>query len=310
MSVLPHTEPACLEDPADGAQEIEPHVRPLAEGLTVARMLPALPRKMVGPFIFMDHMGPARFAEGRGLDVGPHPHLNLATVTYLFEGELLHRDSLGTEQVIASGAVNWMNAGAGIAHSERSPVASRAAGPKLHGLQLWVALPTEFEQAAPSFEHHPAEAIPAVEAPGARVRVLAGAAYGASSPVTVRSRLFYVDAELERGARLELPADFQERAAYVVSGAVAFAGQVPRPGRMRVFREGARVTLEALAPSRVVLLGGDRLDGERYIWWNFVSSSRERIEEAKRAWREDRFARIPGEREARIALPPDIGRPR
>src|SRR5688572_30443792 len=221
MGTNPHDEPECkpATQPA-----IELHIaarsRDLGDGFTVQRILPAAGRRIVGPFIFVDLMGPRQLPDERGMDVRPHPHINLATVTYLFEGEILHRDSLGSEQPIRPGAVNWMTAGRGIVHSERSPAAARKSGPRLHGLQLWIALPREHEEIAPSFEHHDARDIPSVARPGARLRVVAGSAFGAKSPVGVLSEMFYVDAELDAGATLDLPVEHGGRAVYVVEGAL------------------------------------------------------------------------------------------
>jgi redox-sensitive bicupin YhaK (pirin superfamily) len=311
MSAYPDSEPACTRSTEPGALlEISAHVRDLGDGFTVRRLLPSLEAKLVGPFIFFDHMGPVGMPAGAGLDVRPHPHLNLATVTYLFEGEILHRDSLGTEQLIRPGAVNWMTAGRGIVHSERSPGSERRIGPRVHGLQLWVALPTVSEQVEPSFQHHAAKDIPELGVNGARLRVIAGEAYGQSSPVKVYSPLSYVDAALEKDAHLELEQTFAHRAVYVVEGAISLSGKEHRPGTMVVMGRRNPQRLTALKPSRVVLIAGAALDGERYIWWNFVSSSRERIEEAKQAWRERRFPTVPGDDEEFIPLPPDLGRPR
>jgi redox-sensitive bicupin YhaK (pirin superfamily) len=281
---------------------IIPRTRDLGGGFEVRRALPSRRRQMVGPFIFFDRMGPAALAPGRGLDVRPHPHIGLATVTYLFEGELLHRDSLGTVQAIHPGAVNWMTAGRGIVHSERTPPEARAAGGRLSGIQLWVALPAKLEEAAPSFVHTPAEALPELEAEGLRVRLVVGAAFGARAPVEAPSPAFYADAALDRGARLPMPAEHEERALFVVDGEVAIAGASFTAGQLVVLRSGAPVLLEARAPSRAMLLGGAPMDGPRHIWWNFVSSSRERIEQAKADWAEERFAPVPGETE-RIPLP-------
>ncbi|HEY0707742.1 MAG TPA: pirin family protein [Polyangia bacterium] len=268
--------------------------RPLGGGFEVRRLLPSPARRMVGPFIFVDHFGPVQLAQGNGLDVRPHPHINLATVTYLFEGEILHRDSLGSEQLIRPGAVNWMTAGRGIVHSERSPSEARATGPRLHGLQLWVALPQAHEEDAPAFHHHDARSIPEVSIGNVFIRVVAGTAYGATSPVAVHSPLFYVEARIPAGARLPLP-DHPQRAAYVVEGTIACGGELRAAGTMLVLREGATGEIEAKSDAVVMLLGGDALDGERYIDWNFVSSSRERIERAKQLWRERAFPVVPGD---------------
>lgn len=316
MSVLPDEEPVCLNpDAPTVALDLEARPRNLGDGFTVRRLLPSLSRMMVGPFIFFDHMGPVRLPPEHGLDVRPHPHINLATVTYLFDGEILHRDSLGTEQLIRPGAVNWMTAGRGIVHSERSPASARQSGPFVHGLQLWVALPTAKEEVEPSFQHHGEKDIPELDRPGVRLRVIAGTAFGVSAPVQVYSPLFYVDVSLERGAKLTLPSgsdlpEDAQRAAYVVDGAVSCDGKTYRAGTMLVFREGATPILTANDRTRMVLLGGARLDGERHIWWNFVSSRRERIEEAKRAWRERRFPSVPGDDQEFIPLPAALGKPR
>lgn len=273
-------------------------------GFSVRRVLPAGGEQTVGPFIFFDHMGPANFAPGEGVDVRPHPHIGLATVTYLFEGEFMHRDSLGSAQLIRPGDVNWMVAGRGIAHSERTPPELRRvpAGAPIHGIQTWIALPTAHEETSPSFSHHPAADLPEITGNGARLRLIAGEAYGARAPAAVFSPMFYVEAVLEAGATVELPDHHQERAAYVVEGGIEVAGNHYAVGQMTVFAAAAPVTLRAVGPARVMLLGGAPLDGPRYIWWNFVSSSRERIERAKVDWREERFAAVPGDPE-RIPLP-------
>jgi redox-sensitive bicupin YhaK (pirin superfamily) len=271
----------------------------------VGRVLPAIGQRMVGPFAFFDHMGPAALPPGRGIDVRPHPHINLATVTYLFEGEIEHRDSLGSHQVIRPGEINWMTAGRGIAHSERTPAALRAQGPRAHGIQLWVALPTAHEEAEPAFHHHPAGDLPEVAAPGGvPVRVLVGQAFGATSPVRTFSPMFYVEASLPPGATLPVPDGYRQRAAYAVEGAFRSSdGELVEARRMALFTEGADAAVRAEGPCRVVLLGGEPLDGPRFIWWNFVSSSQQRIEAAKRDWREGRFPRIPGDDVEFIPLP-------
>jgi redox-sensitive bicupin YhaK (pirin superfamily) len=304
MSVTAHAEPVCTRAPEPTVElRIEARTKDLGDGFRVRRLLPASERRTVGPFIFFDHMGPVRMPRGRGLDVRPHPHIDLATLTYLFDGEILHRDSLGNEQLIRPGALNWMTAGRGIVHSERSPAGAREAGPALHGLQLWVALPRAHEETAPSFQHHPAAEIPAQQRDGVALRVIAGSAYGATSPARVLSPLFYVEARLERGAQLELPREHAERAAYVVEGRVACEGEAHPPGRMLVFREGAAASLRAEEPSRVALIGGAPLDGERHVWWNFVSSSPQRIERAKDDWRHGRFPKVAGDEVEFIPLP-------
>lgn len=301
--VLPTNEPRDV-DVRMGAIEhvIDGRPRDLG-GFVVRRLLPSGERRLVGPFIFFDQMGPARFTPGEGLDVRPHPHIALATVTYLFEGEILHRDNLGSEQPIRPGAVNFMVAGSGVAHSERTASERRKAGGPVFGIQSWLALPTREEERQASFDHHPADSIPLVERDGVQLRVVMGSVFGATSPVRVLSPTFYVDAILERGRSLTLEAVHTERAFHVVDGAVELEGKVFRQGSMVVLTPGAEPELKALENSRVMLLGGEPLDGQRYIWWNFVSSSRERIEQAKRDWRERRFAPIPGDNQEFIPLP-------
>jgi redox-sensitive bicupin YhaK (pirin superfamily) len=283
---------------------IEPRPRDLG-GFAVRRLLPAPGLQTVGPFIFFDHMGPAEFGPEHGVNVRPHPHIGLATVTYLFDGAFLHRDSLGTAMVIRPGDVNWMVAGRGIAHSERTPAEVRDVHgrTRLHGIQTWVALPVEHEERAPSFAHHAAAGLPHLERPGILLTVIAGTAYGQRSPVEVFSPTLYVDAVLEAGATLEIEAEHAQRACYVVQGSIELAGERFAEGQFVVLTEDAgAVVVTAAEPSRLMLAGGAALDGERHIDWNFVSSSRERIETAKRDWRERRFAPVPGDPE-RIPLP-------
>ncbi len=271
-------------------------------GFSVRRVLPIAHRKTVGPFIFFDHMGPVTLAPGEGMDVRPHPHIGLATVTYLFEGRIMHRDSLGSVQAIEPGAVNWMTAGRGIVHSERSTAEDRARGVRMHGIQSWVALPLADEDREPAFTHHPAETLPVVHRSGAVLRIIAGTAYGARAPAAVRTQALYVDAQLESGASLALPDDHEERAIYPVDHAVMLEGQRYEPGRLLVLAPGTPARFDAPDGGRVMLLGGARLDGERHIWWNFVASTQERIERAKAEWRERRFPAVPGETEF-IPLP-------
>jgi redox-sensitive bicupin YhaK (pirin superfamily) len=271
-------------------------------GFEVRRALPSVKRRMVGPFVFLDQMGPAEFLIGHGLDVRPHPHIGLATVTYLFEGEILHRDSLGTVQPIRPGAVNWMTAGSGISHSERTAPELRAQGFNLFGIQSWVALPSNAEEVAPAFVHHPADGLPLIRGEGKTVRVIAGSLYGEASPVETLTATFYADAALEAGARIPLPADHEERAVYVVQGKIDIAGDSFEPGQLLVFRPGDEITITALTSARLMLLGGEPMDGPRHIWWNFVSSSKERIEQAKADWKAQRFDAIPDETEF-IPLP-------
>jgi redox-sensitive bicupin YhaK (pirin superfamily) len=271
-------------------------------GFTVRRALPSTRRRMVGPFIFFDHMGPAEFRAGHGVDVRPHPHIGLATVTYLFAGEIVHRDSLGSALAIVPGDVNWMTAGRGIAHSERTSPEHRAGGEHLHGLQCWVALPAGDEEMAPAFNHIGGALLPVVAGEGKTVRVVAGKLFGASSPVATLSDTIFADVTLAAGASLPLDADYEERAIYIVSGEIEIAGDRFTEGRLLVFKPGDRITVKALGDARLVLVGGATADGPRHIWWNFVSSRKERIEQAKADWKAGRFAHVPGETEF-IPLP-------
>jgi redox-sensitive bicupin YhaK (pirin superfamily) len=257
---------------------------------------------MVGPFIFFDHMGPARFAPGTGIDVRPHPHIGLATVTYLFEGAIVHRDSLGVVQRIAPGDVNWMTAGRGIVHSERSSPEDRAAGSLLHGIQTWLALPVQDERTEPAFVHHPGATLPVVSRPGTQLRVVAGHAFGARSPVRTFSDVLYVAAEMVAGGSFEVAPEHEERGVYVVEGEVKLGSASLTAQHMAVLPAGATATIEAGSFARVMLLGGAKMDGDRHIWWNFVASSREAIEEAKTRWREGGFPPVPEETEF-IPLP-------
>jgi redox-sensitive bicupin YhaK (pirin superfamily) len=303
MSWQPATDPACTTGASSAlATIIEGRQRDLG-GFSVRRLLPSAERRLIGPFIFLDHIGPAAFPPHAGLDVRPHPHINLATVTYLFEGRIVHRDSLGCHQDIRPGELNWMTAGRGIVHSERSDPADREAGVKLHGMQAWTALPRDAEEIAPAFAHHPAEALPDFTDGGAHLRLIAGTAYGLTSPVPTASPLFYVEARLQGGAALLMPTDHPERAAYVVEGAVWCEGARFVPGQLLVFHPDVPAELRAEEPSRLMLLGGAPLDGPRHIWWNFVSSRPERIEQAKQDWRDGRFGTIPGDDQEFIPLP-------
>jgi redox-sensitive bicupin YhaK (pirin superfamily) len=280
---------------------IVPRSRDLG-GFAVRRVLPSVRRRMVGPFVFFDQMGPATFAPGTGIDVRPHPHIGLATVTYLFEGEILHRDSLGSVQPITPGAVNLMVAGRGIAHSERTPPAVRAAGAPIAGIQSWIALPRSHEETAPSFAHHGPESLPLIVGDGKRVRVIAGSMYGATAPTQIFSPTFYADIMLDPGAELDVPTEHEERAAYLVDGTIDIAGESFESGQLLLFRPGDAITIGAPTPARLMLLGGAPMDGPRHIWWNFVSSRPERIEQAKADWKEGRFPPVPGETE-HIPLP-------
>ncbi|MEZ5891602.1 MAG: pirin family protein [Parvularculaceae bacterium] len=261
---------------------IEPRTRDLG-GFSVGRVLPYARRRTVGPFIFFDEMGPANFAPGTGIDVRPHPHIGLATVTYLFEGEMRHRDSLGYDQVIRPGDVNWMTAGRGIVHSERTDEETRASGQTMHGIQSWVALPEAAEETEPSFHHHPQASLPVIEREGVLMRLVAGTAFGETSPVKTFSPIFYLGVEAKAGAAVPMPGDFEERAVYVLSGAVTINGDRFERSHMIVFDEGEAADIVALEPSRLMLLGGAPV-GERFIWWNLVSSRKERIEQAKADW--------------------------
>lgn len=292
-----------MDDPAGGVDIVINPVSHDVGGLRVRRALPHIKRRIIGPFVFLDHMGPATLAPGAGLDVRPHPHIGLATVTYLTEGVIYHRDTLGSAQAILPGDVNWMTAGRGIAHSERSPQEARRQGVELLGIQSWVALPKAFEEAEPGFFHHAGAALPQLEDTGIRLRVIAGTAYGETSPVEVFSRTLYCDVGLDAQTKLPLPGEHAERALYLISGEVEIAGEVFREGQLLVFRPGDSITVLAVRPSRLLLLGGEPLDGPRHIWWNFVSSSKERIEQAKQDWRQRRFGLVPGDEQDFIPLP-------
>ncbi|MEQ8708259.1 MAG: pirin family protein [Rhodospirillales bacterium] len=274
-------------------------------GFEVQRILPYAKRRLVGPFIFFDEMGPAEFPAGEAINVRPHPHIGLATVTYLFEGEILHRDSLGFEQPIRPGAVNWMTAGRGIVHSERVTEEVRNSVNRMHGIQTWIALPLEQEEMEPSFRHHPAETIPKISRDGVEMRLIAGTAFGQESPVKGESPMFYLHLEMTAGSRTDVPVEHAERAAFVVEGSVEVDGQTYGSGNMIVFREAVPVEISAEVNSRVMLLGGATLQGKRHIWWNFVSSSETRLEQAKADWKAGRFPLVPGDSEEFIPLPED-----
>lgn len=282
---------------------ITPRVHDIG-ALEVRRLLPHIECRHLGPFVFFDHIGPATLEAGRGVDVRPHPHIGLATVTYLFDGALGHRDSLGHEQVIRPGDVNWMTAGRGIVHSERTPTPEREAGHRLHGIQTWVALPQGDEEADPAFHHHPSATLPELilDEGRARIRVVAGHAYGLRSPVAVFAGTLYVAIDCEAGARFPIDDGHVERGIYVAEGRLQVADDIVEAGRLLVLSSNPEVEITALADSRAILFGGAPLDGERHLWWNFVSSSRERIEKAKRRWAEQRFGQVPGESEF-IPLP-------
>jgi redox-sensitive bicupin YhaK (pirin superfamily) len=301
---------------ADQVDLIETLIAPRARdlgGFEVRRALPAPQRQMVGPFIFFDQAGPAEFLTSQGIDVRPHPHIGLATVTYLYRGSLQHRDSLGTDQMIEPGAVNWMIAGKGVTHSERTAAEVRRHPHALFGIQTWVALPDDDEETAPGFEHQPKEALPLIEAEGKSVRLILGAAYGERAPVQTFSEMFYADAALQPGAVLPLPDGHEDRAIYVLEGDIEVAGETYASGQMMVFRPGDGISVKAGGEgARLMLLGGETLGGPRYIWWNFVASSKDKIEEAKEAWRAEgwrshkedaRFILPPGDEDEFIPLP-------
>jgi hypothetical protein len=298
------------KDPAPGnalqCQAIERVIVPRSVDLgdfSVRRALPSAQSRMVGPFIFFDHFGPAEFRSGKGIDVRPHPHIGLATVSYLFDGEIMHRDSLGTELPIRPGEINWMTAGRGIVHSERTGPERRARGDRLHGLQCWVALPAAQEEIAPAFAHHGTEEFPVVSDGGKTVRIVVGALYGKRSPVATITDTIFADITLKAGASLPLDAEHEERAVYVVDGAIDIMGDRFDPGRLLVFRPGDRLTVSAVTDAHIVIVGGAAMDGPRHIWWNFVSSRHERIEQAKAEWQAGHFGKVPGDEIEFIPLP-------
>jgi hypothetical protein len=271
-------------------------------GFQVRRALPTAKRRLVGPFVFLDQMGPSVLAADTGVDVRPHPHIGLSTLTYLFDGAIMHRDSLGVVQEIKPAEVNWMTAGRGIVHSERTPEALRPAGPKLHGLQAWVALPQSAEETDPFFTHVPAADFPVLSAEGKMIRLVTGSMWGMKGALETFSPAIFADVALEAGASVPMDATVEERAIYVVEGEIEIAGESFEAGKLLVFRAGDRITVTARAAARFAILGGDALEGPRYVWWNFVSSRKERIEEARAQWAAGRFAMVPGEREF-IPLP-------
>ncbi len=301
MSWNPSLEPGCPD--AIGIDAIETLIIPRARDLgdfEVRRALPAPKRQMVGPFIFFDQAGPAEFVTGQGVDVRPHPHIGLGTVTYLYRGEFQHRDSLGSNQMILPGAVNWMVAGRGVTHSERTSEATRKAPHSLFGIQTWVALPEKDEEVAPSFAHHGKDTLPEFDDGGVKLRLILGRAYGKTAPAKLYSETFYADVAMQPGARLPLPDDHEDRGLYVVEGSINIAGQEFEAGRMMVFRPGDKITVAAGDNgARMMILGGETLNGQPYIFWNFVSSSRERLEEAKEQWRRADWGK------GRFDLPPD-----
>jgi redox-sensitive bicupin YhaK (pirin superfamily) len=302
MSWRGYNAPECIDEPAPVALEIKPRPRDLG-GFEVSRVLPARKRHMVGPFIFLDHAGPATFDPGQGADVRPHPHIGLATVTYLFDGAFLHRDSLGTEQLVEPGAVNWMTAGRGIVHSERTPQWYRERGSRLHGLQSWVALPETREEIEPTFQHCERADLPEIEENGVAMRLISGSAYGETSPVMTLSPMFYLDATMPSRGRFTLPAEYSQRALYPLDAPVTVNGVMCTPQSLAVLASGGEVEIAAHEATRLILLGGAPLDGDRFIWWNLVSSSKARIEDAKRNWAAGNFPTVPGDEREFIPLP-------
>ena len=310
MSWNPTLDPTCPD--AGQLDDIETLIIPRARdlgGFEVRRALPAPQRQMVGPFIFFDQAGPAEFLTGQGIDVRPHPHIGLGTVTYLYEGEFEHRDSLGTHQMIYPGEVNWMVAGHGVTHSERTSEATRKGESKLFGIQTWVALPESAEENAASFEHHGEGALPLLEGEGKSLRLIMGRGWGEKAPVSTFTDMFYADVVLEPGAMLPLPEDHEDRGVYITTGSVEIAGETFEAGRMMVFRPGDAITIRAGEQgARLMALGGETLNGPRHIWWNFVASSREKIDAAKEAWAagdwtHGRFQLPPGDDQEFIPLP-------
>jgi redox-sensitive bicupin YhaK (pirin superfamily) len=280
----------------------------LGDGFFVTRLLPQAARRSIGPFVFFDYFGPVEFKPGKGIDVRPHPHIGLATITYLFDGSQMHRDTLGSVQEIRPGDVNWMTAGRGIAHSERTGQTVRAAGHRMHGIQSWVGLPQADEEAPPHFQHFAAADLPEQEDNGVTLRLIAGEAFGLKSPVKTFSPIFYADARFEAGGALHYSAEHEERALLIIEGELQIGGdnedvKTHGPGAMLALEPGEEVTLYADAPARAMLLGGAALDGPRHIWWNFVSSSQDRIERAKQEWKDGKFGTIPGDDKEFIPLP-------
>ncbi len=314
MSWNPTHSPDC---PNSGQLEtlIIPRARDLG-GFEVRRALPSPKRQMVGPFIFFDQMGPAEFITDGGIDVRPHPHIGLGTVTYLYQGEFEHRDSLGTHQMIYPGEVNWMVAGRGVTHSERTSAETRATRHKLFGIQTWVALPEDREDMAPDFEHHKQGALPGIADGGAKAKLILGTGWGEKSPVTMQSEIFYADVTLAAGAQFPLPDEHEDRGIYVTQGSIEVAGDSFEAGQMMVFRPGDSLSVKAGPQgARLMALGGETLSEQRYIWWNFVSSSKDRIEEAKKAWNaadweNGPFHLPPGDTSEHIPIPPELERTR
>jgi redox-sensitive bicupin YhaK (pirin superfamily) len=305
MSFFPGKDPVAGDRYSCDALEtvIVPRSVDLGEGFAVRRALPSAGKRTVGPFVFFDHFGPAEFKSGHGLDVRPHPHIGLSTLTYLYDGEIIHRDSLGVKAAIHPGAVNWMTAGKGIVHSERTDLAHRVDGEPLHGLQFWVGMPRDKEEIDPSFAHLDGNDLPIVNGEGKAVRIVAGSLFGTRSPLATTSDTLFADVTLDAGATMPLDADTEERGVYITAGEIDIAGDTFGPGQLLVFRPGDRIAIKATQPSRFAVIGGATLDGPRHVWWNFVSSRKERIEQAKAEWRDGKFAGVPGDEVEFIPLP-------
>jgi redox-sensitive bicupin YhaK (pirin superfamily) len=303
---LPHI-PDPIPGDAAAADAIElaivPPVKDLGDGFLVRRALPSAKRQMVGPFIFFDQFGPVIMKAGQGLDVRPHPHIGLSTVTWVFDGKIFHRDSLGSEQSIQPGELNWMTAGKGIVHSERTSATERSAGQKMFGIQSWIALPQKYEEAAPEFQHYKSSDLPEISDGGRHVKVVSGLLFGAVSPAQTFTDQLYAEVTLQPGAKIPLPTEHIERGVYLVEGEVEIGGQSHAPGQLLVFKPGDPITIFSARGARFMMLGGEPMDGPRYIWWNFVSSSKEKIEAAKEDWKQARFAIVPGDEKEFIPLP-------
>lgn len=304
MSFFPGKDPAAGDKFACEALELVIVPRSVdLDDFAVRRALPHSTRRTVGPYVFFDHFGPAEFRSGKGLDVRPHPHIGLSTLTYLYDGEIIHRDTLGVNAAIHPGEVNWMTAGRGIVHSERTAPERRVDGEPLHGLQLWIAMMSKDEEIDPSFAHLGGNELPVVNGEGKTVRVVAGKMFGAASTLKTTSETIFADISLEAGAAMPLDADYEERAVYVSSGEIDISGDRFGTGRLLIFRPGDRVTVKAVKPSRIAVVGGAPLDGPRYVWWNFVSSRKERIDQAKEEWKQGHFGKVPGDEIDFIPLP-------
>jgi hypothetical protein len=304
MSFFPGKDPAAGDKFACEALELVVVPRSVdLDDFAVRRALPHSTRRTVGPYVFFDHFGPAEFRSGKGLDVRPHPHIGLSTLTYLYDGEIIHRDTLGVNAAIHPGEVNWMTAGRGIVHSERTAPERRVDGEPLHGLQLWIGMMSKDEEIDPGFAHLGGDELPVINGEGKAVRVVAGKMFGAASSLKTTSETIFADISLEAGAAMPLDPDYEERAIYVSSGEIDIAGDRFDTGRLLIFRPGDRITVNAIKPSRIAVVGGAPLDGPRYVWWNFVSSRKERIEQAKDEWKQGRFGKISGDEIEFIPLP-------